>query len=138
MAKSFNGVWKVFMKKGFYRKPEKDALAMYKAPFAYRGNRIQTAIFPRQLIKAFEFEKTVEKDLNKISRIPVLFTWGIKDFAFKVDQLERFKKHFPNHQTQLLEAGHFWQDEQGNYASELIRKWHQINFLSMNDDSKKK
>jgi len=137
MSRSFNGVWQVFMKKGFYKKPSKEALAMYKAPFAKKGNRIQTAIFPRQLVKAYEFEKAVEKNLNKIGSIPVLFTWGIKDFAFKQDQLERFKKHFPNHETHLLEAGHFWQDEQGNYASELIRKWHQINILSKNNDSKK-
>jgi len=101
---------------------------MYKAPFAKKNNRIQTAIFPRQLIKAYEFEKAVEKNLNKIRNIPVLFSWGIKDFAFKQHQLERFKKHFPNHETQLLEAGHFWQDEQGEYAADLIIKWHQNNF----------
>ena len=124
MAKSFNGVWKVFMKKGFYKKPSREALAMYKAPFTEKNNRIQTAIFPRQLIKAYDFEKTVEKNLNKISSIPVLFTWGIKDFAFKVDQLERFKKHFPNHQIHLLEAGHFWQEEKGVLVSELICDWY--------------
>ena len=128
MAKSFNGVWKVFMKKGFYKKPSREALAMYKAPFTEKNNRIQTAIFPRQLIKAYDFEKTVEKNLNKISSIPVLFTWGVKDFAFKVDQLERFKKHFPNHQTHLLEAGHFWQDEQGDFVSELITEWYKSNY----------
>ncbi len=128
MAKSFNGVWHVFMKKGFYKQPSREALAMYKAPFAKKNNRIQTAIFPRQLIKAYEFEKAVEKNLNKIRSIPVLFTWGIKDFAFKQNQLERFKKHFPNHETQLLEAGHFWQDEQGEYAADLITEWYQNNF----------
>ncbi len=128
MAKSFNGVWKVFMKKGFYKKPSREALAMYKAPFTEKNNRIQTAIFPRQLIKAYDFEKTVEKNLNKISSIPVLFTWGVKDFAFKVDQLERFKKHFPNHQIHLLEAGHFWQDEQGDFVSELITEWYKSNY----------
>ena len=128
MAKSFNGVWKVFMKKGFYKKPSREALAMYKAPFTEKNNRIQTAIFPRQLIKAYDFEKTVEKNLNKISSIPVLFTWGVKDFAFKVDQLERFKRHFPNHQIHLLEAGHFWQDEQGDFVSELITEWYKSNY----------
>lgn len=120
MAKSFNGVWKVFMKKGFYKKPSRETLAMYEAPFTEKNNRTQTAIFPRQLIKAYEFEKTLEKKLNKISNIPVLFTWGVKDFAFKIDQLERFKRHFPIHQTHLLETGHFWQDEQGELVNKLI------------------
>ncbi|MFQ5864727.1 MAG: alpha/beta fold hydrolase [bacterium] len=128
MAKSFNGVWQVFMKKGFYKKPSKETLAMYKAPFADNRNRIQTAIFPRQLVKAYEFEKAVEQNLNKIGSTPVLFTWGTKDFAFREDQLERFKEHFPNHQTQLLEAGHFWQEEQGENAADLITAWYQNNF----------
>ena len=128
MAKSFNGVWMVFMKKGFYKKPSKEELKMYKAPFAKKSNRIQTAIFPRELIKAYEFEKTVEKNLKKIGNIPVFFTWGIKDFAFKADQLERFKKHFPNNQTHLLKAGHFWQEEKGEEASKLIREWYRDKF----------
>jgi len=128
MSINFNGVWHVFMNRGFYKQPSKEALAMYKAPFVKKENRIQTAIFPRQLVKAYEFEKAVENNLKKIASMPVLFTWGTKDFAFKQNQLERFKKHFHNHETQLLEAGHFWQDEKGELAADLITDWYKNNF----------
>ncbi len=124
MAKSFNGVFKVFMMKGFYKKPPQEVIKMYELPFADKDNRIQTAIFPRELIKAFRFEKSVEDNLKKIKNIPVLFTWGIKDFAFRIAQLKRFKTYFPNHRTHYLLAGHFWQEEKGEEASELIRKWY--------------
>lgn len=125
MARSFNGVWRFFMKDGFVSRPSDRDLAMYKAPFQDRANRIQTAIFPRQLVKAYEFEAAVEARLKSLAEKPVLFLWGTKDFAFRDAELERFKGHFPNHVHHPLEASHFWQDEQGEAASAYILDWAQ-------------
>ncbi len=131
MARSFNGVWRVFMKRGFVNRPSDRELAMYEAPFRDKMNRIQTAIFPRQLIKAHEFEAKVESGLKTLAEKPVLFLWGNRDFAFKEPELERFKSHFPNHVHHPLEASHFWQDEQGEVASDYIIDWaRQNNWLS--------
>ncbi len=123
MARWFNGVWRVFMKRGFVNRPSDRELAMYEAPFRDKMNRIQTAIFPRQLVRAHDFEAKVESGLEKLAEKPVLFLWGHKDFAFQEPELERFKSHFPNHVHHPLEAGHFWQDEQGEVASDYIIDW---------------
>jgi len=123
MAFSFNGVWRFFMKEGFIQKPGKKEMAMYEAPFIDKANRIQTSIFPRQLVKAYKFEKAVELGLQALREKPVLLLWGNKDFAFKQSELERFKAIFPDHSYHALAASHFWQDEQGELASSYINDW---------------
>lgn len=123
MANSFNGVWRFFMKEGFVDARSDREMAMYEAPFRDRRNRKQTSIFPRQLVKAYEFESQVEAGLAQLSGKPVLFLWGNKDFAFQEPELERFKSHFPDHVYHSLEASHFWQDEQGEAASDFLLSW---------------
>lgn len=123
MAFSFNGVWRFFMKKGFVRKPSRKEMAMYEAPFIDKENRAPTSIFPRQLVKAYKFEEAVELGLPVLREKPVLLLWGSKDFAFKKSELERFKATFPNHSYHSLDASHFWQDEQGELASNYIDDW---------------
>ena len=98
-------------------------MLMYEAPFRNKSNRIQTAIFPRQLVKAHDFEAKVEAGLATLAEKPVLFLWGNRDFAFQEPELERFKSYFPNHVYHSLEASHFWQDEQGEVASDYIIEW---------------
>lgn len=143
MATSFNGVWKLFMRQGFYFKPSREEMDMFRAPFLHKKNRIQTAVFPRELIRAFAFEQAVEKDLKKLRHLPVLFTWGTHDFAFQADALERFKGYFSGHKTVLLDAGHFWQYDQGEKAAQAIREWfkeafHQEGALISEDNARVK
>ena len=123
MARSFNGVWHVFMKKGFIEPPSKAELTMYEAPFLKKENRIQTSIFPRELVQSFEFESKIESSLHKLKEKPVLFTWGSKDFAFKETELNTFKRLFPHHRVELLNASHFWQDEKGEVAAQFLMEW---------------
>ena len=123
MARSFNGVWHVFMKKGFVITPSKKELVMYKAPFKDGKNYKQTAIFPHELYHSSDFLKRIESSLHKIKEKPVLFTWGNKDFAFQQPELELFKSFFPNHLVKFLDASHFWQDEKGELAAKHIKKW---------------
>ena len=123
MARTFNGVWWFFMKEGFVERPSEPEMAMYRAPFLDRANRIQTAIFPRQLVKAQAFEAEVEAGLSELASKEVLFLWGTEDFAFKQPELKRFMTHFPNHEHHPLHASHFWQDDQGEVAADHIIDW---------------
>ena len=124
LAKANNFVWKFFMKGGFVNALSEEEMEMYRAPFQDKKNRKQTSIFPRQLVKAKVFEEEVENGLERIQHIPVLFTWGTEDFAFRELERARFQKIFKNHKTVLLHASHFWQDEQGEKASEAIKDWY--------------
>ena len=113
MARSFHGVWHVFMKKGFIKSPSKEELQMYKAPFTEGENYKQTAIFPKELYNSSTFLSKIESSLHQLKEKPVLFSWGNKDFAFQQPELNIFKSFFPNHSVKNLHAGHFWQDEKG-------------------------
>lgn len=119
----FNGVARFFFWKGLVHRPEKAVLAMYLAPFRRRRDRRQTSISPRQLIKAEDYLQGVERGLSNLNDRPVLLTWGTKDFAFRDDERVRFDGLFPNHKTILLNAGHFWQEDAAEEASEAIRNW---------------
>ena len=124
MAYSFNGVVQYFMREGVVSRLDRDVLSLYLAPFQSRGNRKQTAISPRQLIRAAEYLSEVEGSLASVADRPVLLTWGARDFAFRQAERERFERLFPNHQTIVLEnAGHFWQEDAADEASEAILDW---------------
>ena len=123
MAKSFNGVWHAFMRLGFINKPSKAELVMYEAPFKSGNNYKQTAIFPKELWNSKVFLSNIEKNLHILKDKPTLFTWGSKDFAFQEPELKIFQSIFKNHKTKMLDASHFWQDEQGIVASQYINEW---------------
>ena len=122
MARTFNGVWRLFMMRGFRRKPARNVMAMYAAPFR-TGDRIQTSIFPRELIKAVELEQQAEHGLESLRDRPALLLWGTKDFAFKDTERRRFEDAFADPRTVLLDASHFWQEDQPDVAVHEIRQW---------------
>ena len=61
IARTFNGVWRFFMMRGFVNQPSKAEMAMYAAPFRGGDNWRQTAVFPRELVKAVQLEEIAEK-----------------------------------------------------------------------------
>lgn len=119
----FNGVARFFFMKGLARRPDREVLRMYLAPFRRRRDRKQTAISPRLLIKAAAYLQEVEAGLGKLRDRPVLLPWGTKDFAFQEAARVRFEGLFPNHRTVLLEASHFWQEDAGEEAADAIHEW---------------
>ncbi len=122
-ARHFNGVWRFFMSKGFTNKPSKQERAMYKAPFHTKSSREPTSIFPHQLIRAYQFELKLQQGMAALKYKPALLLWGQKDFAFRKNELRRFMDMFPNNTYYPLNAGHFWQDDQGELAAKYIRSW---------------
>ena len=123
MAYLFNGVARFFFIRGLIRRPEKEVMQMYLAPFKDRKNRRQTSVSPRLLITASDYLREVEVGLDAIKNKPALLTWGTKDFAFRDDERQHFERVFPNHETVLLEASHFWQEDAADDASEAIIQW---------------
>ena len=92
------------------------------APFR-TGDRIQTSVFTRELVKAVELEQQAERGLESLRERPALLLWGTKDFAFNDTDRRRFEDAFVNHRTVLLDASHFWQEDQPDIAVHEIRQW---------------
>lgn len=122
MARTFNGVWRAFMRRGFRHRPAPNVMAMYAGPFR-TGDRIQTSIFTRELIKAVELEQQAEHGLESLRDRPALLLWGTKDPAFKDTERHHFEEALPNHRTVLMDASHFWQEDQPDVAVHEIRQW---------------
>ena len=123
IARLFNGVWRFFMLRGFVNHPSKAEMAMYAAPFHGGDNWRQTAVFPRELVRAVELETLAEQGFNQLRDKPILLLWGTEDFGFQENELARFEATFANRHTVLLNASHFWQDDQGETAVVEIEKW---------------
>lgn len=124
MALTFNGVVRGFLKEGFARPLPPAVKRMYLAPFGPKNRRLPTSIFPRQIVAAADYLREVESGLPRLADKPVLFTWGMRDVAFRADYLRRFEGIFPNHKTiELPEARHFWQEDAGEEAAQAIRAW---------------
>lgn len=119
-----NGIVRLFMSRGVATHLTDDELAMYLAPFAAREQRSQVHIFPAQLWDASAFLGRIHQRLPSLSDRPVLLTWGMKDFAFKDPERNRFESIFPNHETVLLDnSGHFIQEDAPHEIATAIRVW---------------
>jgi len=113
------------MNKGVVNKLCDKVLAMYLAPFKEGHRRTATHVFPAQLRDAEKFLSNIYMQLDTLSDRPVLFVWGMQDFAFQKPELSRFESIFQKHQTVLLEnAGHFIQEDALGNIADAIRKFY--------------
>jgi haloalkane dehalogenase len=86
--------------------------------------RVGVAEFPRQILAA---EPTLRQLSNEVPRVlgskPVLFVWGMKDFAFRPNQfIPRMRQTFPDHEvTELTSAKHYIQEDAPEDIAQSIR-----------------
>ncbi len=96
----------------------------YRGPFADEASRAATHALPRELVAGTEFLAGVESGLSRLRHLPVLIVWGVRDFALRRQERERFERWFPNHRTVLLErAAHFVQEDAPDEIAEAILHW---------------
>jgi haloalkane dehalogenase len=118
----FNLVPKVFFTRGLARRPPPEVLEMYFAPWRDRARRTAAVVAPRQLIKAAPYLREVERNLARIADRPALIVWGLRDFAFRDTERERFERVFADHRTVLFDdASHFLQEDAGERIAAEIR-----------------
>lgn len=95
---------------------------MYLAPWRNPSRRVAAVIAPRQLVAVSTYLREVERNLPKFAHRPALIVWGMKDFAFREAERERFERTFPKSTTVLYkDASHFLQEDAGDQISESIR-----------------
>jgi haloalkane dehalogenase len=95
---------------------------MYFAPWRNRARRTAAVIAPRQLVVASLYLREVESNLARIADRPALIVWGLRDFAFRAAERERFERTFPKHKTvRIFDASHFLQEDAGEQIAAAIR-----------------
>jgi len=117
-----NGVVHIFLKRGTVKSLDRDAYAGYFQPFLH-GDRTPVTVFPRELIAASRFLRTVEQGMERLKNKKALIVWGEQDFAFVELERRRFESLFPDHSTVLLpNASHFLQEDAPDEIANAIRK----------------
>jgi len=122
LTSTFNFVPKFFFTRGLAQRPAPEVLEMYLAPWRNPARRTAAVIAPRQLVAASPYLREVAGNLPKLADRPVLIVWGMKDFAFREAERQRFERIFSKHKTVLFDnASHFLQEDAGDRISESIK-----------------
>jgi haloalkane dehalogenase len=85
--------------------------------------RVGVARMPKEILAARPLLERLARDVpDKLGDKPVLFVWGMKDFAFKPGpNLPRMKAAFPDHVlVELPSAKHFIQEDAPERIAEAI------------------
>ena len=124
LTRAFNFVPRFFFARGLARSLDPDVLAAYLAPWRDPARRAPSVIAPRQLIAATPFLREVEANLPKLADRPALIVWGMRDFAFRARERERFERLFLRHRTILLDAAsHFIQEDAAEEIVAAFTAW---------------
>jgi len=78
-------------------------------------------VFPKQIIASGDWLADLWSKRERIVDKPVMISWGMKDIAFRENELRRWQEFFPQAQVTRFEAvGHDVQDEAGEMMVSLI------------------
>lgn len=83
------------------------------APYNSWGNRVATYGFVKDIPmsrghKTWPVLDRMESRLKEFSKWPIMLAWGMKDWCFRPECLERFESHWPDAEVHRFEdAGHY-------------------------------
>lgn len=112
-------------KKGLSRK----ARAGLTAPYNSWKNRIATLAFVRDIPldendPSYETVRQTSAALSRLSAIPMLICWGMRDFVFDSDYLAEWARRFPNAEIHRFpDAGHYVLEDESGKIVQIIREF---------------
>ena len=105
--------------------------SMYRGPFPTVASRTPVAVFPREIRASREFLAGVASGLPAIADLPTLLLWADRDIAFRDAERRRWQELLGNRADHTLHgAGHYWQDDAGEEAALVIRRWAAENLVA--------
>ena len=106
------------------------------APYNNWNNRVATYGFVKDIPlnkrhKTWSVLETMESRLKEFADWPIMLMWGMKDWCFRPECLERFQSHWPNAEVhEMEEAGHYVVEDEKDRAVEAL-----VKFLERHDAS---
>ncbi len=95
----------------------------YLKVFPTPGSRTSTAVLAKELIGSSTWFDSLWEKHSAIANIPTLLLWGMKDTAFRKQELEKFEGFLKNVTTiRLPDCGHFVQEE-CDEAGTIVKEW---------------
>jgi len=115
----------VLLKKAFHNKKllSKHVHNHYKNPFPNKSSRYGLINIGKSLIGASAWYGELWENADVIKDKPVLILWGKKDDFIKLNNLEKWKGFFSNEKTNVLDAGHFVQEEDAEKTIAIMTSW---------------
>ena len=114
MIKNFNVFGKMVVKKavGDKKKLKKKIHKHYYDHLESKKDRKGCYTFPKEIIGSSKWLDSLWQQREKINSIPTTIIWGMKDIAFREQELNYWIKHWNNPEViKLQEVGHFPQEE---------------------------
>lgn len=114
LTKNFNFFARVVVKKvvGDKKKLTKNIHKHYYKHLSSRKDRKGSYIFPREIIGSHEWLASLWNRKDQIHSIPTIFVWGMKDIAFREQELNFWLENWGESRViRLEEVGHFPQEE---------------------------
>ena len=99
------------------------------APYDSWSNRIATYKFVKDIPlspshKTWDVLKTIESGLPELASMPVKLVWGMKDWCFRPECLDRFVSHWPNADvTKFENGGHYIVEDEPEKVVSLVREF---------------
>ena len=96
----------------------------YVKPFKNSTERNGALGFAKSLLNEQDLLSNLEKRLDEISKVPILFIWGKQDKVMPVEYLRKFEKKFKNSESICFEnSSHFPHEENPIDTIEVIEKF---------------
>jgi len=102
-------------------------------PYDNWGNRVAIDAFVRDIPMnrshpTHETLARLESELPSLAEMPSALIWGMKDWCFRPDCLERFQKHFRNAATHEISwANHYVVEDAPEEVLQVLDSFHQAN-----------
>lgn len=114
LIKNFNFFGRVVVKQavGDKKKLSKRVHQQLYQPLETRKDRKGSWTFPRQIIASSDWLDSLWQQRNRIKDKPTTIIWGMKDIAFREQELEIWEDLMTNRKViRLAEVGHYPQEE---------------------------
>ncbi|MCU0448534.1 MAG: alpha/beta fold hydrolase [Bernardetiaceae bacterium] len=121
----FNFFGKVIVKKalGDPSKLTKEVHRHYYQHLAEPADRKGCCVFPEQIIGASSWLDSLWAQRQKINQLPTTLIWGLKDIAFREQELAHWLAHWPAPEViKLAGVGHYPQEEAPDVVVRALRQ----------------
>jgi haloalkane dehalogenase len=127
--RGLNGFARLALKMAVEKPLPREVKAGLIAPYDSWAHRIATLRFVQDIALSprhptWQVLERIEAGLPSLANRPIQLIWGMKDWCFRPECLERFLKHWPNAEAHRLEdAGHYVVEDAKEEILPLMREF---------------
>jgi len=121
LIRRFNFFVTVLMRQMFHGKMPKEVYRHYVMPLNHPKDRKGCRVFPKEILGSGQWLAGLWSRREVLRTKPALILWGMRDIAFRKQELNRWTRFLPHARVERFEkTGHFVQDEKGEDICPII------------------